>query len=129
MPITLEQIDERLKRWRPRLTRASNEVTKLLKMRDRALKTKKPVETDHLNEEQFNTFVENGMAAQKAVDDLLTIPAELRRETAIAMQEKADEQLVDKLKERRAEKTEADKHKMPLTGKAAMDHIKRRKGK
>lgn len=132
MPMTHEEkladIDERLRRWRPKLTRAHNEVTKLLKIRD-AL-TRKPALLDGyiaktqakrllntMGPSELEQFVENGIAAQKAVDEL-TIPEELRVTTD-----------VEALRAERRKKEEAERHKMPLTGKAAMEHIKRRKTK
>lgn len=123
-PRTLDDVDAALKRWRPRLTRAANEVAKLLKMRHRIVHH----EPKLMATSPVETFVARGVIAQKAVDEIiaadkvrkdadeLTIPADLRVT--------AD---VEKLRAERRKKEEAERHKMPLTGRAAMDHIKRRK--
>lgn len=156
MPMTTDQkladIDNRLKRWRPRLTRASREVAKLLRQRERVMKTKvneavpRAAETmaERLHQAEPSIPLEQAVrmadgydkiekAAAALVETPLDIPDFLQRGQAAqaavnqVIADHNNKQLVETLKERRAKKTEDDKHKMPLTGRAAMDHIKRRK--
>ncbi len=166
MPKTLDEriadIDHRLKRWRPRLTRAHNEVQRLLKQRERLIKVKvtqavpkaaaafaemrkqrvkdaNPSLLPHQVEAVANMvesvdqrlgelaspppqppldipeFMRRGMAAQAAVNKVIEDhkkPMTKRQRDRLAkLDEKRRGRVLDK----------------PLTGKAAMDYIKRRK--
>jgi hypothetical protein len=132
----LTNVEAKMRRWHSRLTRAANMLAKLERQRRRLTgkpslpKTKpfdaaevftvpvKPdpapavsVETDHIAETDLPAFLD-----RRNPDGI--------RKAAAEMQAQADAQLVDTLKARRADKTEADKHKMPLTGRAAIDYLK-----
>lgn len=122
-------------KWQSRLARASNALQKALKQRRRLLAQgavtamtappgqKTPnqkaaiaaatsgIETDHISETDLPAFLDRRN------------PDGIRR-AAKDMREKADTQLVDKLKAQRAAQVEADKHKMPLTGREALAAIR-----
>lgn len=134
----LADVEARMRRWHTRLTRASNMLQKLEKQRRRLtlqqqvgvgrpsskivgqksadVGQKLAVETDHISELDLPAFLD-----RRNPDGI--------RKAAREMQEKADAQLVDKLKQQRKSKEEADKHKMPLTGRAALDAIRPKRKK
>lgn len=132
----LAAVEASMARWQTRLTRATNALNKLAKQRRRLLAqtavsrmTAKPgeltpnqkealaqapkvsVETDHISDLDLPAFLD-----RRNPDGI--------RKAAREMQEAADAQLVDRLKAQRADQVAADKKKMPLTGRAAMDYLK-----
>ena len=118
----IADIDARLKKWRPRLTRATNVVTLLLRKRDRLMQH--PKGTSDLLE-----FAVSGAKAQAAADHVIEEEAK-KDEDQLAIPEELRVTVdVEKLRAARRKEEEAARHKMPLTGKAAMEHIKRRKTK
>lgn len=147
--ITLEltKLEGDLRRWNTRLVRAVNAIQKLEQRKRRLLKQTAVARMTAPPGQMTPNQVEAIAGVAQAVDDQLgkvaspgvetdhisdlDLPAFLDRrnpdgirKAAREMQEKADAQLVDKLKAKRASQVEADKHKMPLTGKAAIDYLK-----
>lgn len=110
----LKACEASLKRWHTRLGRASRMVTKLEKQRRRLQSQIGPVGLTDLalappKPEPKPVPVPVPLAA----DIDTTIPAAFRRSVD-----------VDKLKAERLKREAADKKKMPLTGKAAIDYVK-----
>ena len=112
-----------LKRWHTRLTRASNMVTKLEKQRRRLM----PLRTmaDRTAEQKRDRAMPGLATVTIDVDEVrrqvdaaidTTIPPEFKRDVD-----------VDALKAQRKSKEAPDKTKMPLTGRAAMAAIKKRR--
>lgn len=139
----LAAVEAKIRRWQTRATRAVNALRKLDAQRRRlqakpksvaqtvAGMTAKPGEltpnqkaalaeaipTNHYD------AVEQAAAEMVGADVDTTIPPELKRDAN-----------VDALKAERRKREEAERHKMPLTGKAAIDYVKvtpkpKRKGK
>ena len=130
----LADVEAKMRRWHTRLTRASNMLQKLERSR-RRLQLQQQVgvgRPKHGNVEKSDHPVGSKKSTQPpaiSTDDpdlvekvaaALDIPPFLKREPVD----------VDKLKAQRKSKEEADKHKMPLTGRAALDAIRpKRKAK
>jgi predicted nucleic acid-binding Zn-ribbon protein len=145
---TVEQIDASLKRWKTRAKRAATAIDKLEKQRKRLIKTGTlkpatpdvtdlfgmPVPLARPSEVAFYPDVKRG-----ALDDAkLDIPEFLRR--GAAAQSAADDAVVaEQIKAEQAEtkrlkaqgriakmkaKKSGDMKRMPLTGKAALAHIR-----
>jgi len=147
----LEATEASLKRWQTRLKRAAGMVSDLDKRRRRyqlallsadapviaTVKVKVPkaeaiasmveavdanlatlaspgIETDHVSEPDLPDFLNRTLPAVEAA-------------AAAARKQAEEPQLVEQLKARRAAKVAAEKRKMPLTGKAASEYIKRKK--
>jgi len=104
----LKDIDTRLRRWMPRLTRAQNEVNKLIRQRrkleGRVMEPDRP--TRALPAVTPDTLKEIVSQPSEETD----IPVFLKRED--------EPQLVDRLK---AERPPIDKKAMPLSGRAAIE--------
>jgi hypothetical protein len=137
MQLTLQEVELRLKRWHTRLTRASNEVAKLEKKRRRMMSVTladRPrehtkvrlasgevvgVKTDsEIPLPELDAFFAAPSLPEKKFDaeDAFSIPKELKVTTD-----------VERLRAERRKKEAAERKKMPLTGKAASDYIKRKK--
>lgn len=125
----LANVEASLKRWQTRLTRAANKVNELDRKRRRLQAQMGPVGLTDLigNVEKPDHPVGSKKSTSEppviSTDDpdlvekvaaALDIPPFLKREPVD----------VEKLKAKRKSKEEADKHKMPLTGRAALKHIK-----
>lgn len=132
----LADVEARMKRWQTRLNRSVNALNKLERQRRRLQQQiGRPPNPAFVMEVPLPTrTMADRTADQKALRQLneavqrmdaepienLDIPPFLQREAVD----------VDKLKAQRKSKEEADKHKMPLTGRAALDAIKpKRKAK
>ena len=142
---SLEHVRAARQRWQTRLTRAVNAIRKLdaterlllkkaaepaVERRASPAPASSAVETDHLNERQFERFVEAQPAA--AADD---IPTFLRRKP-LSDADKAAAEAIKAAAAERAKKKKAgqaatrkaklsgETRRMPLTGKAALDAIK-----
>jgi len=135
MQLTLQEVELRLKRWHTRLTRASNEVAKLEKKRRRMMSmtladrhrehTKVRlasgevvgVKTDsEIPLPELDAFFQPEPKKPFDAEDAFSIPKELKVTTD-----------VEKLRAERRKAEAAERKKMPLTGKAASDYIKRKK--
>jgi hypothetical protein len=122
----LADVEAKMRRWHTRLIRASNMLQKLERQRrrlelqqqvgvgrptnPRAVMMEVPVPT--------RTMAERTAEQRAARADDLDTPDFLKRKEGDAPF-KPEPQLVDKLKAQRADKVEADKKKMPLTGRDA----------
>jgi len=145
--VKLADVEATMRRWHSRLTRASNALGKLERQRRRLMAQTAVARVTAPPGQMTPNQVEAVANVVQAVDDQLgklaspdaetDIPDWLRRgqaaqaaankvirDQAVKMQEKSDAQLVDTLKAKRAAQVAADKHKMPLTGKAAIDYLK-----
>lgn|SRR5678815_1993453 len=109
----LSEIDVRLKRWLARGMRAQTAINKLLKQQARLKKT--TVKPDACIEA---VDASSPPPFDPVEDDAFTIPAELNR---------ADPLIAERMTAARKKAEEEARHKMPLTGKAALDHIRRKK--
>lgn len=121
----LADCEARMRRWHTRLTRASNMLQKLERQR-RRLQLQQHVGVGRPKENPLFTVqvpvptrtMAERTAEQKAA--ALDIPPFLKREAVDA----------EALTAQRKSKEAADKHKMPLTGRAALDAIRpKRKAK
>jgi hypothetical protein len=123
----LADVEARMRRWHTRLTRASNMLQKLDRQR-RRLQLQQQVGVGRPQpkmenfakaaETRFNNDLKRGT---KQTAEMPPIPPFLQR---------SDEpQLVDRLKAKRTAQVEADKHKMPLTGKAALEAVRPKRKK
>jgi hypothetical protein len=127
------------RRWHSRLVRATNALSRLAKQRQRleaSLVRPKPANAPAAKSvpapAPLTVPVQptDAMAAAVAVAQDLGIPAFLDRgRKAQAAVDKviaeSKPQLVDQLKAKRAAKVAADKTKMPLSGRAALDAIRK----
>jgi hypothetical protein len=131
MQLSLQEVELRLKRWHTRLTRASNEVAKLEKKRRRMVSmtladrprehTKVRLASGEVVGVKTDTTMDALFAAPSLpekfdAEDAFSIPKELKVTTD-----------VERLRAERRKKEAAERKKMPLTGKAASDYIKRKK--
>jgi hypothetical protein len=130
----LSDIEVKLKRWLARGMRAQTAINKLLKQQARLKKptlAEKFAERDRRIAAAPDRLIEAKAELVQAVDDRLTqiiegpkeddafdIPPELNR---------ADPLIAERMTAARKKAEEEARHKMPLTGKAAMDHIRRKK--
>lgn len=143
---TIEHLDASIARWKTRLKRAMTMIDKLEKKRKRLAakpavarqlaKQEKvvvfepePIRPEPMHIEQhvveikqepidtsIPAFLRRGIAAQKAVDEV--IADQIREEQATTKKAKAQGRIA-KMKAKKA----GDLKKMPLSGKAALDHI------
>jgi hypothetical protein len=144
---TVEQIDASLKRWKTRAKRAATAIDKLEKQRKRLIKTVtlKPATPDvtdlfglpvpMIPNSLVNVPVVAAIAAKANADAdaKLDIPEFLRRQSAadvaVAEQIKAEQAETKRLKAqgriaKMKAKKSGDTKRMPLTGKAALAHIR-----
>lgn len=117
----LTGIEAKRRRWQTRLKRAVTALDKLERQRKRltglapkaeplSVKVMKslaaPVETDHLPEAEFEKLAE---AKERDIPDFLDRSNPLIAEAMTAARKKAEE---------------AERHKMPLTGRAALEAVR-----
>jgi len=125
----LADVEARMRRWHTRLTRASNTLQKLDRQRrrlqlqqqvgvGRPKSAREPVMTVTAPPNDLDVVAE---AVKVVTESGLDIPTFLQR--------KDEPQLVEKLKAKRADSVEADKHKMPLTGREALEAVRPKRKK
>jgi hypothetical protein len=119
-PKRLAACEASLKRWHSRLTRASNMVAKLEKKRRRLalinLRVEQAEKTKHIPPPP--------PLPAETVAELKAVNAELQSGLAIpAFLNRADPLIAEKMTAARKKAEEAARHKMPLTGRAAIDAI------
>jgi hypothetical protein len=128
---TIEYIDESLARWKTRLKRAVTTIDKLEKQKKRLMKKSPMAIAETLAEPVLVNPKTELPKAEPAPADL-GIPDFLRRQSQpdpVAEQIREEQAATKKAKARgRIEKMKAKKagelKKMPLSGKAALDHIR-----
>lgn len=108
----LSEIDAKLKRWLARGMRAQTAINKLLKQQAR-LKKMPVVKSEPPGPDPFDN---GGRSHSLKDDDAFAIPADLKVTTDVEV-----------LRAERRKREAAERHAMPLTGKAALDHIRRKK--
>ena len=146
-PVTIDDLDNAIDKWMTKLRRAANAIDALSIKRKRMLRPKRPtmiaiavpqVETDHLPEpafEQVATAMEPpgieleipewlrraGPIGDKTPTELKDLQARIEIETEQANKRIAKSRArVAKMKAKKA----GDLKRMPLSGKAALDHIR-----
>ena len=126
MKLTIEAVDEAIRRWQRRLTRAANALAKLERQRRRLgkLATSKPDSKPVAVHKPVDPVIEH-------VADQLGIPPFLQRAQPSPQAEAIKAEIAEKKKAKakaRIEKLKAkqrgDLKKMPLTGKAALEAIR-----
>jgi hypothetical protein len=130
----LAKCEADLKRWQTRLKRATAKVTELDRTRRRLQAKMGPVNLTDIIGPPLSA--KDVGADQETVKPMIDVD-EVKRQVDAAIDttippllKRSDEpQLVDKLKAKRIAQVEADKHKMPLTGKAALEAVKPKRKK
>ena len=144
-PVTIDALDEATDKWMRRLRRAINEIDKLSIKRKRMLKPKpvarisivapEPVTAPVKSEPKASDVSDISWSEMTGAD--LAIPDFLKRQKDAAMRDQAALEEIAADKERRAKakrdskgvvksskKLGVDAQKMPLSGKAALAHIR-----
>jgi hypothetical protein len=124
---TIEQVEASIARWQSRLRRAVNAIERLQKQRKRMAAAKpkpapKPAPAPMPPHEPepmpspvdigIPDFLQRGVAAQKAVDEIIAEQAEHKRRKSAGR--------IARMKAKQSGETK----RMPLTGKAALDAIR-----
>lgn len=120
MQTKLQDVEVRLKRWHTRLTRASNEVARLEKKRRRL--------TLEALSEGREVVATVGVAKKKEV---AADPVEVKRQVDAAIEsaipdflDRSDPLIAERMTAARKKAEEAERHRMPLSGRDALKAIR-----